>query len=73
MVIRILNINNFPARALTKVQKYQKPFDLVIPKSPFQRLVREITENVAMKGMKFQKSVLEVLEEVAEAYLVGLF
>jgi hypothetical protein len=35
--------------------------------------VHKITENVAKQGMQFQSSVLEGLQEAAEAYLVDPF
>ena len=44
----------------------------LIRKLLFQRLVREITVKVAQE-MQFQSSVLLVLQEAAEAYLMGLF
>jgi histone H3 len=47
----------------------------LIRKLPFQRLVREITEEVATNRgeTRWQKSALEALQEAAEYYLVGLF
>ena len=58
--------------ALKDIQHYQKFTGFLIRKLPFQRLVREIAVEVAQE-MQFQSSVLLVLQEAAEAYLVGLF
>ena len=58
--------------ALKEIRHYQKFMGFLIKKLPFQRLVREITVEVAQE-MKFQSSVLLALQEAAEAYLVGLF
>ncbi|KAH7415549.1 hypothetical protein KP509_14G051000 [Ceratopteris richardii] len=44
--------------ALREIRKYQKSTELLIRRLPFQRLVREIAQD---------------LKEAAEAYLVGLF
>ena len=61
--------------ALREIRKYQKSTELLIRKLPFQRLVREIAQD--MKGMKghyrFQSTALLAIQEASEAYLVGLF
>jgi len=58
--------------ALREIRKYQKSTDLLIRKLPFQRLVREIAND--MKGeLRFQSSAVMALQEASEAYLVGLF
>ena len=44
----------------------------LIRKLPFQRLVQEIAIDMAQE-MQFQSSGLLVLQEAAEAYLMGLF
>ena len=44
----------------------------LLSKSPFQRLVRDISQEVK-KGLHFQASALLALQEASEAYLVGLF
>ncbi|KAG5627404.1 hypothetical protein H5410_012622 [Solanum commersonii] len=51
--------------ALREIRKYQK-------KLPFQRLVREITQDFKT-DLRFQSSAVAALQEAAEAYLVGLF
>ena len=58
--------------ALKEIRHYQKFTGFLIRKLPFQRLVREITIEVAQE-MRFQSSVLLVLQEAAKAYLMGLF
>ena len=58
--------------ALKEIQHYQKFTGFLIRKLPFQRLVREIAIDVAQE-MRFQSSALVVLQEAAEAYLMGLF
>ena len=58
--------------ALCVIHKYQKSTEFLLCKAPFQRLVREITQNY--KGdLHFQSSVLGVSQEASEAYLVGIF
>ena len=57
--------------ALKKIRHYQKFTGFLIRKLPFQRLVREITVEVAQE-MQFQSLVLLALQEAAEAYLMGL-
>jgi histone H3 len=58
--------------ALREIQRYQRSTDLLIRKSPFQRLVREITEKMDKK-YRFQSTALLALQEASEAYLVSLF
>eukprot|EP00442_Polarella_glacialis_P057134 CAMPEP_0115081000 /NCGR_PEP_ID=MMETSP0227-20121206/19006_1 /TAXON_ID=89957 /ORGANISM="Polarella glacialis, Strain CCMP 1383" /LENGTH=131 /DNA_ID=CAMNT_0002468737 /DNA_START=92 /DNA_END=487 /DNA_ORIENTATION=+ len=58
--------------ALREIRKYQKSTELLIRKLPFQRLVREIAQDVKT-DLKFQSQAVLALQEAAEAYLVGLF
>ena len=58
--------------ALREIRKYQKSTQLLIRKLPFQRLCREITQDM-MCDLRFQSSALVALQEACEAYLVGLF
>ena len=58
--------------ALREIRQYQKLTELLIRRLPFQRLVREIAQD--MKGrLNFASTVILALQEAAEAYLVGLF
>ncbi|EEA18593.1 hypothetical protein TMatcc_001239 [Talaromyces marneffei ATCC 18224] len=60
--------------ALREIRRYQKSTDLIIPKLPFQRLVREIAHQVTLeKDMRWQKSAILALQEAAEAFLVKEF
>jgi histone H3/H4 len=45
---------------------------LLIRKLPFQRLVREVAQDVT-PGLRFQSTAILALQEAAEAYLVSLF
>eukprot|EP00798_Chlamydomonas_sp_ICE-L_P000653 gene652-biopygen392 len=58
--------------ALCEIRKYQKSTELLIRKLPFQRLVREIAQDLKT-DLRFQSSAVLALQEAAEAYLVGLF
>jgi histone H3 len=58
--------------ALRDIRKYQKSTELLIRKVPFQKLVREITQDYKT-DIRFQSNALLALQEAAEAYLVGLF
>ncbi|KAJ1379869.1 Histone-fold [Sesbania bispinosa] len=58
--------------ALREVKKYQKSTELLIRKLPFQRLVKEITQDVKI-DFQFQSNTVDVLQEAVEAYLIGLF
>ena len=57
--------------ALREIQKYQKSTKLLIIFLAFARLVREIAQDFKM-DLLFQCKALTTLQEVAEAYLVGV-
>lgn len=59
--------------ALREIRKYQKSTELLIRRMPFQRFVREITQDMFPKAYRFQQSSIDALQEASEAYLVGLF
>lgn len=59
-------------RALREIRHYQRGTELLIRKLPFQRLVREITQQFQME-VRWQASALAAIQEAAEAYLVGIF
>ena len=58
--------------ALREIRRYQKTADLLIPRLPFQRLIREIMQTFKI-NIRIQTAALLALHEAAEAYLVGLF
>lgn len=58
--------------ALRQIRKYQKSTNLLIPKLPFQRLVREVTYDLGGSNVRFGASALLALQEASEAYLVNL-
>ncbi|RMY37985.1 hypothetical protein D0866_02914 [Hortaea werneckii] len=57
--------------ALREIRRYQKSTDLLIRKLPFQRVVREIAEDIKA-GFRFQSSAIGALQEAVEAYLVSM-
>ena len=58
--------------ALREIRRFQKSTELLIRKLPFQRLVREISQDFNTE-LRFQSPAILALQEAAEAYLVGLF
>lgn len=59
--------------ALREIRKFQKSTELLIRKLPFQRLVREIAQDLFGNKYRFQSATIGALQEASEAYLVGLF
>lgn len=59
--------------ALREIRRYQRNTDLLLRKLPFQRLVREIAQDVGKLDTRFQSHALCALQEAAEAFLVALF
>ncbi|VDN82758.1 unnamed protein product [Brugia pahangi] len=62
-------------RALQEIRRLQKTVNLLMPRAPFQRLVREIATNVSEKNvdLRFQSLAISALQEAAEVYLTCLF
>lgn len=62
-------------RALQEIRRLQRTVNLLIPRAPFQRLVREIALNILNKGedLRFQSIAITALQEAAEVYLTCLF
>ncbi|KAE8241688.1 hypothetical protein A4X13_0g7304 [Tilletia indica] len=58
--------------ALREIRRYQKNTELLIRKLPFQRLVREIAQDIRT-DVRFQSAAIGALQEASEAYLVSLF
>ena len=71
---RLVRVGRFRpgVMALCEIRHYQKSSALLIRKLPFQRLVREIAQDFKT-DLRFQSAAILCLQEVAEAYLVGLF
>ena len=59
--------------ALREIRRFQKSVELLIPKLPFQRLVREIMQDQGNGDLRIQSSAVGALQEVCEAYLAGVF
>ena len=58
--------------ALRQIRKYQKSTELLIRKLPFQRLVREIAQNLD-PSLRFQSTAILALQEASESFLVSMF
>ena len=58
--------------ALREIRRYHSTTELLIRKLPFNRLVREITQDFKT-NLRFQAQAIGALQEAAEAYLIGLF
>ena len=63
--------------ALREIVRYQKSTELLIRKIPFQRLLREISQEVCLEkgipNVKYQSTAILALQEASEAFLVRMF
>ena len=62
-------------RALLEIREYQRSTNLLIPKLPFSRLVREIAISIcgaSMPDCRFTATSLMALQEASEEYLTML-
>ena len=64
-------------RALLQIRKYQRSTELLIRKLPFQRLVREVSEDVfkekGVESFRYQSTAILALQEASEDFLVRMF
>ena len=58
--------------ALREISRYQKSTELLIPKLPFENLVREELASTR-SDLRITKSAFLALQEAAEGYVVKLF
>ena len=63
--------------ALREIVRYQKSTELLIRKIPFQRLLREISQEVCLEkgipNVKYQSTAILALQETSEDFLVRMF
>ena len=58
--------------ALREIKKYQRSTDLLVPRLPFQRVVKEITGKIN-SDLRFSAQGLIALQECTESFMTGLF
>jgi histone H3/H4 len=56
-----------------EIRKFQRGYDLLLKRTPFQRLVRELTLIYNNSGLRWTAVALLAIQEAAEAYMVALF
>ena len=68
--------------ALKEIRRYQKSTKCLITRSPFQKLIREISQEyracpdgpgTPSIQVRFQSTAIAALQEAAENFIVGLF
>ena len=60
-------------RALMEIRHYQKSVEFLIRKLPFQRVVREVAQNLgAIDDLRFTPDAIFALQEASEVFLVNL-
>ena len=68
--------------ALREIRRYQKSTECLIKRTPFQKLIREISQEyrVCPQGpgtpsiqVRFQSTAIAALQKAAENFIVGLF
>ncbi|EER04097.1 histone H3, putative [Perkinsus marinus ATCC 50983] len=60
-------------KALKEIRQFQRTTELLVPKAPFARVVREIQLLFVGEEWRWSREALIALQTAAEAYLVGLF
>lgn len=58
--------------ALREIRRYQKSADTLVPKLPFQRLVKEVAQALNPE-LRFQPAAIGALQEASESYVTQLF
>jgi len=57
---------------LREIRKYEMSDKILMLKTPFRRLVREITQDINI-DLRFRESALDTIQQAAEAYLTSKF
>lgn len=57
-------------RTIKEIKKFQRGTELLIPKLPFRRIVREIAQTYN-PSIRFTDSALIGLQEACESYIIG--
>lgn len=63
----------YSRHVLKEIRKFQKSTSMLIPKSSFSKLVREILLSYNSDVIRFKTEALMALQEAAEMYLVQVF
>ncbi|KAH7440967.1 hypothetical protein KP509_03G018200 [Ceratopteris richardii] len=58
-------------KAFAEIRHYQKTAELLIPRRPFARVVKEELQRYCA-GLRIQALALEALEEATKAYLISM-
>lgn len=58
-------------KALREIRKFQKTTELLMPKRPFQQLVKQTAQDI-VPGLRFQSTAVEMLQQASEAYVTQL-
>ena len=59
--------------ALREIRRYQKSTNLLLRKAPFQRLVREVMQDLKKSDLRCQSTAILALQEASESYLISMF
>lgn len=62
--------------ALKQIQYFQKTTDLLLRLLPFQRIIREVSDDLSLNGTgkyRWKSTAIQALQTAAECYLVSLF
>ena len=62
------SVHACPPMALREIRSYQKSTELLICRTPFQRLVREIAQDFKSE-LRLQSLAIAALQEAVETYL----
>jgi len=61
--------------ALREIRRFQRTTNLLIPRSPFLRMIRQVMSEVkqGQSDLRIQVGAVGAIQEAAEAYIVGVF
>lgn len=60
------------AIAIREIRAYQKSTNLLLPRLPFERLIREIAQNIR-SDIRFQSGAVLAIQEATEAHIIAVF
>ena len=61
------------SRIANDIRRLQQATEMIIPRAPFNRLVREVCETQSYDPLRWTPTAMDTLQTASEDYLVGLF
>ena len=59
-------------KALREIRQYQRSTDVLLPRAPLQRVIKEITAKYFPEA-RYSYGAIDAIQQCVESYMIGLF